>query len=133
MKVKAAHLWSMRERIEFVRMREVTPSWKKLAEHYGISVRRAKYFAQRFGSLMLHLRGFELLSMSRGPALPDDASVKELAMPRRVCGALICGGIYTVGQLTAMTPEEVFATPNIGKGSLLSIEKALANAGRSLR
>ena len=125
--------WTMRDRVDFVRMRESKTPWRKIAEHYGVSVKRAKRLNEIFGGQIDRLRGRELISMSYGPPLPDDALIEALRLPARIKDALQCGQVGTVGKLALMTPAEVFAIKQIGEVSLNRIEEALAWAGRSLR
>lgn len=61
-------------------------------------------------------------------------TVADLPLPRRVRLRLVeAGGIQTLDELCARSPNDLRKIPLFGTLSLLAVERALANVGRSLR
>ena len=68
-----------------------------------------------------------------GDPLALSQSIEELDLPLRAYNSLRRDGLHTVGDLVALTSEQLLALDNIGPASVAEIRHRLADHGLSLR
>lgn len=71
--------------------------------------------------------------VNANPKNPLTVRVEDLEFSVRTMRALKLAGIYTVGQLTTMSDQELMRLPNFGRRSLYEVKEMLMSFGLKLR
>jgi len=71
--------------------------------------------------------------VNANPKNPLMVRVEDLEFSVRTTGALKLAGIYTVGQLTTMSDQELMRLPNFGRRSVNEVREMLNVLGLKLR